>query len=380
MRAIAHKLHRMDKPALRADQVGSLLRPARLIAAREARAAGQLDATALRMIEDACVREVVARQEAVGLHAVTDGDYRRGAFHIDFLTRLAGIEYRARGFSTFQGGAPKSGYAPAMFETVGPIRHAGPVTVPDFEYLQSTTSRTAKVTLPSPTFAHCRGGRDAIDRATYPDLDAFYADLATAYRAEIAALAQAGCQYVQLDEVHYTFFCDATLAAGLRARGDDPAELAVTYARLINEAIRERPAGMQVGIHLCRGNHRSSWVAQGGYEPVADVLFNTIGADRFLLEYDSDRAGDFAPLRFLPKGKIAVLGLVTSKSSDLESADDLRRRIDEAARFAPIDQLAISPQCGFASSIPGNLVTEDAQWAKLVRCVEVARAVWGTAG
>ena len=369
----------MNKPTLRADHIGSILRPATLVAAREARTAGTLAPAALRVIEDACIREVVTRQEAAGLYAISDGDYRRGAFHIDFLTQLAGIEYRARGFAKFQGGE-RSGYAPAVFETVGPIAHVRDIAVEDFKYLQSVTTRVPKVTLPSPTFAHCRGGRDAIDRRAYPDLDQFFADLATAYRTEIAALARAGCRYVQLDEVHYTFFCDPKLSAGLRARGDDPAKLALTYAKLINDSIADCPADMIIGIHLCRGNHRSNWVAEGGYEPVAEVLFNEIKADRFLLEYDSSRAGGFAPLRFLPKGKIAVLGLVPTKTSEIESVDLLRRRIDEAARYTTLDQLAISPQCGFASSIPGNLITPAAQWAKLELCAKVASDVWGDAG
>ncbi|MFN0306105.1 MAG: 5-methyltetrahydropteroyltriglutamate--homocysteine S-methyltransferase [Burkholderiales bacterium] len=368
----------MNKPTLRADQIGSILRPRWLVDARAARAAGTLESAALRRIEDSCIRDVVARQEAAGLHAITDGDYRRGAFHIDFLTQLAGIEYRARGFATFQGGA-QDGYAPAVFETVGPIAHARDITVEDFAFLRSVTTRVPKITLPSPSFAHCRGGRDAIDRTAYPDLDRFFADLAAAYRAEIAALARAGCRYVQLDEVHYTFFCDPKLSAGLRARGDDPARLTLTYAKLINDSIAGCPDDMIIGVHLCRGNHRSSWVADGGYEPVAEVLFNEIKADRFLLEYDSSRAGGFEPLRFLPKGKIAVLGLVTTKTSELESSDLLRGRIDAAARHAPMDQLAISPQCGFASSVPGNLITPDAQWAKLELCVKVANDLWGSA-
>ncbi len=368
----------MKKPTLRADHIGSILRPQWLIEAREARAAGALTPAQLRVIEDSCIRDVVARQEAAGLHAITDGDYRRGAFHIDFLTQLAGIEYRARGFEKFQGPV-QDGYAPAVFETVGAIAHTHDITVEDFAFLRDATTRVPKVTLPSPTFAHCRGGRDAIDLAAYPDLDRFFFDLAAAYRAEIASLARAGCRYVQLDEVHYTFFCDPKLAGGLRARGDDPQRLAVTYAKLINDSIAGCPEDMIIGVHLCRGNHRSSWVADGGYEPVAEVLFNEIKADRFLLEYDSSRAGGFEPLRFLPKGKFAVLGLVTTKTGEIETADLLRRRIDEAARYVTPDQLAISPQCGFASSVPGNLITPESQWAKLELCVKVATAMWGSA-
>jgi 5-methyltetrahydropteroyltriglutamate--homocysteine methyltransferase len=231
--------------------------------------------------------------------------------------------------------------------------------------------------MPSPSFAHYRGGRAAVDPGVYPDMDAFFADLAAAYRAEIAALAAAGCRYVQFDEVHFAFFCDPKMVAALRARGDDPHELAQVYTRLINDCIAERPADMAVGIHLCRGNRRSSWVAEGGYEPIAETLFNAIEADVFLLEYDSARAGGFEPLRFAPRGKRLVLGLVTSKSGELEPQDELVRRIEEAARFADIDDLAIGPQCGFASSTGGNRIDEAAQWRKLALCADVARRVWG---
>ena len=362
----------------RADHVGSLLRPPAVTQARRRHAAGELDAAALRAVEDAAIAAAVVRQEAAGLPVVTDGDFRRGSFHIDFLTRLRGIEHRPTRFAVgFQGG-PSAGHSPAVFHTVGRIAHEADITVADFAYLNSATARVAKVTMPSPSFAHARGGRAAIDPAAYPDLGAFFADLAAAYRAEIGALAAAGCRYVQLDEVHYCFFCDPKLVAALRARGEDPAELAALYARLINESIAGRPADLAVGVHLCRGNQQSSWVAEGGYEPVAELLFNTVAADRFLLEYDSERAGGFEPLRFVPKGRMVVLGLVTSKSGRMETDDELKRRIDEAARFVPIEQLALSPQCGFASSVAGNLIGEDEQWAKLALVSRVAEAVWGS--
>jgi 5-methyltetrahydropteroyltriglutamate--homocysteine methyltransferase len=233
--------------------------------------------------------------------------------------------------------------------------------------------------MPAPSFVHARGGRDAIDRTAYPDMAAFYEDLAAAFRAEISALTKAGCRYVQLDEVHYTFFCDPKLVAMFTSRGDDPADLALKYAKLINDSFRDQP-DMIYGVHLCRGNRRSAWVASGGYEPVAEVLFNEIKADRFLLEFDDDRSGGFEPLRFVPKGKMVVLGLVSSKTSTMEPADQLKRRIDEAAKYVPLEQLALSPQCGFASSVAGNLITEEAQWAKLKLIVKVCEDVWGTAG
>jgi 5-methyltetrahydropteroyltriglutamate--homocysteine methyltransferase len=367
------------RPPFRADHVGSLLRPERLKAARERYEAGTLSAAGLRAIEDELIRDVARRQEEVGLHAITDGDFRRSSFHVDFLTRFENIHFAPADFQrSFQSG-PSKGESPAVFTVSGKIRHVRDIAVADFEFLAKATQRTAKVAMPSPTFVHCRGGRAAIDRTAYPELGPFYADLAQAFRQEIAALAKAGCRYVQLDEVHYTFFSDPKMVAEFRARGDEPAELAVAYAKLINESIAGRPPDMMVGVHLCRGNRRSSWVAQGGYEPVAELLFNTVEADGFFLEYDSDRAGGFEPLRFVPKGKMIVLGLVTSKTSEMETRDGLLRRIEEAARFCPIDQLALSPQCGFASSVPGNIISEDAQWAKLGLIAKVAEEVWGSA-
>jgi 5-methyltetrahydropteroyltriglutamate--homocysteine methyltransferase len=365
------------KKLFRADQVGSLLRPEQLRQARAEHSLGRLDDAALAAIEDDCIVTAIRRQEEAGLHAITDGDFRRGAFHIDFLTQLRGIAWDARRFTEGFKHGEGAGESPAVFVTTAPIAHDHDISVDAFRFLAGHTTRCAKVTLPSPSFAHCRGGRAAIDRAAYPDLDGFFEDLAAAYRAEIAALAAAGCRYVQLDEVHYTFFCDPNLAAALRARGDDPEELGRTYAKLINASIASRPSDMAIGVHLCRGNRRSSWVAQGGYEPVAEALFNTIDADAFLLEYDSDRAGGFEPLRFVPPGKRVVLGLVTSKSGELESDDLLRRRIDEAAQFCPLDQLALSPQCGFASSTEGNRLDEQAQWDKLALVARVAAQVWG---
>ncbi len=368
------------RPPFRADQVGSLLRPERLLKARVDRRQGAIDARELAAIEDECIREVARQQEAVGLHAITDGDFRRFMFHIDFLTSVDGIRQQAAPFqSKFHGTHKDDDYTPAIFETVGKLRHSRDIAVNDFNFLKSVTQRTPKVTLPSPTFAHYRGGRRAIDRSVYPDLAEFFADLAKVYRDEIAALGSAGCEYIQLDEVHYTFFCDPKMVTALKARGDDPQVLAKQYTKLINDSIGERPKDVSLCVHLCRGNYRSSWVAQGGYEPVAEMLFNELQVDGFFLEYDTDRAGGFEPLRFVPPGKTVVLGLVTSKSNEMETVDALKSRIDEAAKFVPLEQLALSPQCGFASSIHGNDISASTQWKKLELIARVAEDVWGSA-
>ncbi len=366
-----------DLNQLRADHVGSLLRPERLLDARRARESGQIGPEAFRQIEQDCIAAAVKLQEDAGFRVVTDGDYPRTSFHIDFLTQLGGVIWQPARFVQGFADGQNEGHSPAVFAVNAPVRHLDPIALKDYEYVQSVSHVTAKVTMPSPSFVHCRGGRAAISAQSYPDLDVFFADLAAAYRAEIAALAKAGCRYVQLDEVHFTFLCDPVLVEGFRARGDDPQALARTYAKLINDSIADRPADMLIGVHLCRGNHRSGWVAQGGYEPVADLLFNTVNADRFLLEFDTERAGGFEPLRFVPRNKVAVLGLVTTKTDEMESPDLLRRRLDEAARYLPLEQLALSPQCGFASSIPGNRIGAQVQWAKLRMIADLARQTWG---
>jgi 5-methyltetrahydropteroyltriglutamate--homocysteine methyltransferase len=259
----------------------------------------------------------------------------------------------------------------------GKLRHAGSIQGTDFDFLKGQTTRTAKVCIPSPSMLHFRGGRAAISAELYPDLEAFYADLAAAYRAEVADLAGRGCRYLQLDDTNLAYLCDDRIRASTRARGDDPDELPRTYCRLINEAVDGRPAGMAVCIHLCRGNFRSAWVAEGGYEPVAEILFNELSVDGFFLEYDDERSGDFAPLRFVPKDKRVVLGLLTTKTGRLEDRDALKKRIDEAARYIDLDQLCLSPQCGFASAAQGNLLGEDEEKAKLALVVELADEVWG---
>src|SRR5262249_53994616 len=259
----------------------------------------------------------------------------------------------------------------------GKVRHSHPIQVKDFEFLKSVTKRTPKVTIPSPTMLHFRGGRGAISKEAYPDLEAFFADVAKGYAEELHALSKAGCTYVQLDDTNLAYLCDPKMREGARQRGDDPNELPRSYAKLINAAIADRPKGMTVCTHLCRGNFKSAWVAEGGYEPVAEVLFNQLAVDGYFLEYDDERSGDFSPLRFVPKGKIVVLGLVTTKVGQLESKDDIKRRIDEAARYVPLEQLALSPQCGFSSTVHGNDIARESQAAKLRLIVETAREVWG---
>ncbi len=364
-------------PPFRADHVGSFLRPAALLDAREQFRTGKLSRVQLREAEDAAIRDVVRLQEDVGLQGITDGEYRRTYFHIDFLEQLSGVETKGGIAVSFHSAQGNVDFAPPVMRVTGPVRHAKPIQVDDFNFLKSVTRRTPKVTIPSPTMLHFRGGRDAISRDAYPDLEAFYADVAAAYRAEIAALGAAGCRYLQLDDTNLAYLCDAKMREGARQRGDDPDLLPRRYASLINAAIADRPAGMTVCVHLCRGNFKSAWVAEGGYEPVAEVLFNELAVDGYFLEYDDARSGDFAPLRHVPRGKIVVLGLVTTKLSELESKDHLKRKIDEAAKLVPLPQLCLSPQCGFSSTVHGNVIARDAQAAKLRLVVETAQEVWG---
>ena len=363
-------------PPFRADHVGSFLRPPELLAARDRFAKGEIARAALREVEDGAIRDIVKFQEDAGLSGITDGEFRRTYFHIDFLEQLQGVETKggiAVSFHTAQGNVE---FAPPVMKVTGPVRHVKPIQVDDFLFLRSVTKRTPKVTIPSPTMLHFRGGREAISRDAYPDLEKFYADVAAAYRAEIAALAAAGCRYLQLDDTNLAYLCDTKMREGARARGDDPDELPRRYARLINAAIAGRPANMAVCIHLCRGNFKSAWVAEGGYEPVAEVLFNELAVDGYFLEYDDARSGDFAPLRHVPKGKIVVLGLVTTKLDQLETKDYLKGKIAEAAKIVPLDQLCLSPQCGFSSTVHGNAIARDAQAAKLRLVVETANEVW----
>jgi 5-methyltetrahydropteroyltriglutamate--homocysteine methyltransferase len=361
----------------RADHVGSFLRPIEVLAARERFQRGDIDRATLRSVEDMAIRDVVNMQEEAGLQGVTDGEFRRTFFHIDFLEQLAGVETRGAVTVKFHNRAGEVDFAPPVMHVTDRVRHERPIQVSDFEFLKSVTRRTPKVSIPSPTMLHFRGGRAAIDANVYPDLDEFFDDVAAAYREELKALAAAGCRYVQLDDTNLAYLCDPKLREGVEARGDDPTELPRRYARFINAAIADRPSEMTVCIHLCRGNFKSSWVAEGGYEPVAEALFSDLQVDGYFLEYDDARSGDFSPLRFAPRDKRIVLGLVSSKTPQLEDRDELKRRLDEAARVLPLDQLALSPQCGFSSTVHGNEITRDVQKAKLELVVRTAIEVWG---
>jgi 5-methyltetrahydropteroyltriglutamate--homocysteine methyltransferase len=362
------------QPPFRADQVGSLLRPLELRQARAAAKKGEIGRPALREIEDRCIRDVVKKQEAVGLFAVTDGEFRRDWWHVDFLEAFDGVKAVVDPNTAAFHGADE---AVPVLTVTGKLRRSRPVMVEPFKFLQSITKHTAKLAIPSPSMLHMRGGRPAISLEAYPALDEFWADCAQAYREEIRDLAAAGCTYLQLDDVSFAYLCDEKIRAGYRERGDDPERAPRTYADAINAALRGRPAGLTVTIHTCRGNFKSTWMASGGYEPVAEAVFGGLDVDGYFLEYDSERAGGFEPLRFVPKGKKVVLGLVTSKSAQMESRDALKRRIDEAARYVPLEDLCLSPQCGFSSTHHGNALTESDQWRKLELIVEVAREVWG---
>ncbi len=365
-------------PPFRADHVGSFLRPKSVLDARDAFAAGTLDKAGLRAFEDAAIRDVVKWQESLGLKAITDGEYRRKFFHTDFLLQLDGIEEQGGMEVQFQNAVGKEvHFAPPKMVVTGKIKHAKPIQRADYEYLASVVSQTPKVTIPSPTMLHFRAGREGISEAVYPDMLEFFADVASAYQEEVADLAAAGLRYLQLDDTNLAYLCDDKQRENAKKRGLDPDDLPRHYAKMINDAIATAPDDMVTAVHLCRGNFRSSWAAEGGYEPVAEIMFNELNIDSFFLEYDDARSGDFAPLRFLPKGKIVVLGLVTTKLGELETKDEIRRRIDEAAKFAPLDQLALSPQCGFASTVHGNDIQVEQQAAKMRLVLEVAEEVWG---
>ena len=361
----------------RADHVGSFLRPPALLRAREQFGAGTISKADLRAVEDDAIREIVRFQEELGLQGITDGEFRRTYFHVDFLEQLAGVETKGGIQVSFRSASGMVDFSPPVMQVTDKVRHVRPIQLEDFNFLKSVATRTPKVSLPSPTMLHFRGGRGAISKVAYPDLEAFYADVAQAYRAELNSLADAGCRYVQLDDTNLAYLCDERMREGARQRGDDPNALPRRYASLINAAIADRPADMVACVHLCRGNFKSAWAAEGGYEPVAEVLFNELNVNGYFLEYDDARSGDFAPLRFVPKDKIVVLGLVTTKLDRMESKDDVKRRIEEAARYVPLEQLCLSPQCGFSSTVHGNEIAVEAQAAKLRLVVDVAREVWG---
>ncbi len=362
-------------PPFRADHVGSLLRTGPLKQARARRERGEISADALKAIEDREIVGIIKRQEDIGLKAVTDGEFRRAFWNYDFLGELDGVEaYLGERKVKFQGPNPK----PIMLRVTGKLStFFDHPMLEHFNYVAAHTRAVPKMTIPSPSSLHFRYGRDAIPGSIYPDMEDFYADLGQTYTKAVRSFADVGCRYLQLDEVNLAYLCDPKLRAQVSERGEDPAQLPATYARLINAAISDIPPDMTIAMHLCRGNFQSTFVASGGYEPVAEVLFNSINVHGYFMEYDSDRAGGFEPLRFVPKGKMLVLGLVTTKSGRLESKDELKRRIDEAAKFVDIDQLCLSPQCGFASTEEGNILAEDEQWAKLKMIVEIAEEVWG---
>ena len=365
-------------PPYRADHVGSFLRPKHLIEARERHASDGLSAEELRMVEDEAIRTLVRQQEEVGLQGVTDGEFRRTFFHVDFLEQLDGVVVEEGDFTaTFRrDDGTEVGFKPPTMKIDASVRHTRSIQGRDFDFLKGVASRTPKVCIPSPSMLHFRGGRKAISQEIYPELDTFCEDLSAAYREEILDLAERGCRYLQMDDTNLAYLCDDKIREATRARGDDPDELPRLYCRLINEAILGRPEDMAVCIHLCRGNYQSAWVAQGGYEPVAEILFNELAIEGFFLEYDDQRSGDFAPLRFVPKGKMVVLGVMSSKRGEIEDKDVIKRRIDEAAQYVDLDQLCLSHQCGFSSTVHGNLLSEEDQWKKLARLVEVANEIW----
>lgn len=362
----------------RADHVGSFLRPARLIEARDAFAAGTIDADALRAVEDETIAEIARYQENLGLKVITDGEFRRTFFHTDFLLQLSGVAEEGGIARSFKNAAGKDvHFAPPKMVVNGRIEHVRPIETANFEYLASVTTETPKMTIPSPTMLHFRAGRAGIPADVYPEMQMFYDDVAAAFRAEVASLADAGCRYLQLDDTNLAYLCDERHRDDARARGVDPDDTPRAYAALINASLRDAPEDMLRAIHLCRGNFRSSWAAEGGYEPVAEIMLNELEIDAFLLEYDDARSGDFAPLRYLPKGKVVVLGLVTTKLGELETKDEIKRRIEEALKFTSLDQLALSPQCGFASTVHGNDISVQQQSDKIRLVVEVAEEVWG---
>jgi 5-methyltetrahydropteroyltriglutamate--homocysteine methyltransferase len=368
------------EPPFRADHVGSLLRPPELLQARAKRQKGEISADELRQVEDRSICDVVKMQEDLGFEGITDGEYRRSLWHADFLRKIEGVVVR-EGLAqdagrVFQGGDKDLERSPTRFEIARRLKRVGGMETDNFKFLESVTSRTAKLSIPSPSVLHFRGGRGAVDKKAYPDMEEFFADLAQVYREEIRDLAELGCTYLQIDDTNLAYLCDPKMRESAKRIGEDPDKLPLTYAKLINECIKDRPATMTVCTHLCRGNFASAWVAEGGYDPVAEVLFNELRVDGYFLEFDSPRAGNFAPLRYLPAGKKLNLGLVTTKTGKLERADDLKRRIDEAGKFVPLEQLGISPQCGFSSTVLGNKLTVADQIAKLKLVAQVAREVW----
>jgi 5-methyltetrahydropteroyltriglutamate--homocysteine methyltransferase len=368
------------KPPFRADHVGSLLRPPRLLQARDDFDAGRVDADELRAVEDDAIREIVRRQEEVGLRSATDGEFRRATWHMDFIYQLDGITKEAGHIAVkFHNEQGDIEWTPAALHVDGRLGVSETIFGDHFQFLQGTvTKNVPKLTIPSPSMVHYRGGKAAIDETVYPEIDQFWADLTAAYREEVRRLDELGCTYLQLDDTSLAYMNDPHQREYVASIGGDPERQHVEYIHHINESLAERPEGMTVTTHMCRGNFRSSWAAEGSYDFVAEALLNELEVDGFFMEWDDERSGGFEPLRFLPKGeKQVVLGLVTTKRGELESKDVLLRRIEEASRYAPLEQLCLSPQCGFSSTVEGNELTEEQQWAKLRLIVEVAQEVWG---
>ncbi len=375
----------MTKGPFRADQVGSLLRPKELMDAREKQKAGDIAPDDLREIEDRLIRHAIAKQEEAGLKSITDGDYRRTSWSGDFLNAINGVEMggsltsptaRNPELDTPKGGVVRDWQPPAPRTTAKLGWPETGIQRKSFEFLKSVTKQTPKVCVPSPSMLHFRGGRGGVDESIYPDMEEFFDDVSAVWRAEIMDMASAGARYMQMDDTNLAYLCDTRMRERVRGLGEDPDQLPYLYARLINNAIKDRPNDMAITVHLCRGNSLSRGHAEGGYEPVAEVMFNEVKVDGFFLEYDSERAGDFKPLRFVPKGLKIVLGVVTSKFGELEDRDAIKRRIDEASKYIPLDQICLSPQFGFASHTGGNLLSEDEQWGKLIMISELASEIW----
>ncbi len=371
---------RRTRPPFRADHVGSLLRPPELMKAREDHQAGQIDDEELRVAEDEAIRSVVKMQHDVGLQSATDGEFRRATWHMDFIYALGGIERTPGEIKVkFRNADGELEWTPAAIHVSERVHLAEPIFAEHFKFLQGLVEDdvTPKLTIPSPSMVHYRGGRAAIDPNVYPDVDEFWSDLTSAYSDQVKAVAELGCRYLQLDDTSLAYLNDPAQREQMASKGEDAEHLHETYIRHINEALAEKPEGLTVTTHMCRGNFRSSWAAEGSYDFVAEALFGGLGVDGFFLEYDDARSGGFEPLRFVPKGKMVVLGLVTTKRGELESKDLLKRRIEEASKYVPIEQLCLSPQCGFSSTVEGNVLSYEQEVSKLRLIVETAAEVWG---
>jgi 5-methyltetrahydropteroyltriglutamate--homocysteine methyltransferase len=367
-----------DAPPFHAEHVGSLLRTKELLQARDDHAQGRISAEERRRVEDQAIRQVVKMQEDIGLQAVTDGELRRGSWHMDFLYQIGGVSTgQDRQQARFHNEKGDFEFTPSALHITGKLALPRCIFGEDFQFLKSTTTRTPKLTIPAPSLIHYRGGRASIDRSVYPNMEEFWCDVGRVYAAEVEALGKLGCTYLQLDDTSLAYLNDPSQREYITRLGSDGDQQHLIYIQVCNAALAKKPSGMTVCAHMCRGNFRSSWVASGGYDYVADAVFNELQVDGFFLEYDDDRSGTFEPLRFVPKGKMVVLGLVTSKRPTLEKKDDLKRRLDEASRFLPLDQICLSPQCGFASTVDGNALTIEQEIAKLRLVVETAREVWG---